>query len=125
MKERYELIRGGRLQKGQNMIRKSEEIIIKAVKRAKFREAVHVNSFNAAERSSKTDWKDYVAIGNLDFGGDLSESSLNGMVQLKIRLLRLKDKMGREKLETEIRLIFQAWVVKEGSRVAEEIIGLS
>lgn len=53
MKERYELIRGGRLQRGKNMIRKLEEIIVKVVKGAKFPQAVHVNSVNAAERSSK------------------------------------------------------------------------
>lgn len=104
--------------------RKPEEIIVKAVKRAKFREVVHMNSVNTAERSNKTDWKDYIAIGDLDFTGDLSESSLSGIVQLEIKSLRLKDKMGREKLETEIRLIFQVWVVKEGSREAEEIAGL-
>lgn len=32
---------------------------------------------------------------------DLSESCLGGIVQLEIRLLRLKDKMGHEKLEME------------------------
>ena len=47
------------------------------------------------------DRKNYISFGNLEFIGDFSESKLSGMVQLEIRLLRLKDKMECEKLEME------------------------
>lgn len=81
------------------MIRKPEAVIVKGEKSG---EAVEVSRVNEAERSRKK-WrqKDYISFSNLEFIGDFSESNLSGMVQLEIRLLRLKDKMEYEKLEMD------------------------
>lgn len=82
------------------MIREPEEVIVTEEKSG---ESAEVSRVNEAERSRKKnkDRKNYISFGNLEFIGDFSESKLSGMVQLEIRLLRLKDKMECEKLEME------------------------